>query len=686
MEQFGYNERHLTINGKPWFPVMGEIHYSRVPEDEWMTRLRKMKAGGVDIASSYVIWIHHEEIEGEFDFSGRRNLRRFIECCRISGLLFFLRIGPWSHAEVRHGGFPDWLFEKGFDPRTNHPEYFRLAERFYRAIFEEVKGLFHKDGGPIIGIQIENEYGHCGGLLGDDGVLHMRTLTRIARDIGFDVPYFTATGWGGAITAGLLPVMGGYCEAPWDPRITPIEPSGNYIFTHERNDHSIGSDYGINETLSFDPSKFPYLTAELGGGLQVTHRRRPIATGRDIGAMSLVKIGSGANLLGYYMYSGGTNPKGKRTTLQESRSSGDINDLPVMSYDFRAPIREYGQLGDTYREIKLLSMFLRDFGSDLCEMDTYIPVENPLLPENSRDLRTSVRRTGNRGYIFVNNYQRKQTQSDHWREVLRIPLESGEISYPPIDITNGEYFFFPFNMEIGNARIKTATASPLCILNRNTYVFYSDNDPTYDLEGTLDSARILSITREQALNAYKASGNRDHLVITDGSLWLENDDLVIEAEGSTTMLVYPSFNNTPRGFADAGACGTFRIYERFNVDPESTVSAREVSRDSSHARYKIHVEMNTAASEYLLRVRYQGDAARLFVGGEPVGDEFNTGEPWEIGLARFGMPEEVEIEILPLFDEDEIFLEKPAKFINGVACNLESVDIEARYQTRIRIQ
>lgn len=68
---------------------------------------------------------------------------------------------------------------------------------------------------------------------------------------------------GRAMTGGLIPVMGGYCEAPWDQRLTEIEPSGNYIFTHERNNHNIGSDYGFGEGITFDISKFPYLTVNL---------------------------------------------------------------------------------------------------------------------------------------------------------------------------------------------------------------------------------------------------------------------------------------------------------------------------------------------------------------------------------------------------------------------------------------
>lgn len=686
MEKFSYSERSLTRNGEPWFPVMGEIHYSRVPETEWETRLRRMKAGGVDIASSYVIWIHHEEAEGEYDFSGRKDLRRFIGCCRECGLYFFLRIGPWSHAEVRHGGFPDWLFTKGFEPRTNDPEYFRQVERFYRAIFGQVKGLFAGDGGPIIGVQIENEYGHCGGLSGDEGVFHMRTLTKLARDIGFDAPYFTATGWGGAITAGLLPVMGGYCEAPWDPRITEIEPSGNYIFTHERNDHSIGSDYGINETLSFDPSMYPFLTAELGGGLQVTHRRRPVATGRDIGAMSLTKIGSGANLLGYYMYSGGTNPKGRFSTLQESREAGDINDLPEFSYDFRAPIREYGQPGETYREIKLLSMFLRDFGAKLSLMDANIPETNPLHPENTGDLRISVRRRGNSGYVFVSNYQRRQKQAEHLAEILTVSLENGSITFPPTDIRDGDYFFLPFNMPIGGAVLKTALATPLCVLNDRTYFFYTDGDPCYDMEGPAGTAEIITLSREQALNAYKVHAAEDHLIITDGALIETGDGIAIESGAHLRVLVYPDFRKVPEGLTAAGKSGVFSVYEKKYTDALAKVSFEKISSDESRALYSIRIECAQSAADCLLRIYYQGDSAKISIDGCSQGDDFNTGEPWEIGLKRFGMPQELSIEIYPLLADDEVFLEKRPVFTNGVACLLESVEAEARYETRIHLK
>ncbi|MCQ2586419.1 MAG: beta-galactosidase, partial [Treponema sp.] len=136
MTEYSFDNQSLFRDGKRWFPVMGEMHYSRVPEAEWKDELLKMKEGGIDIVSSYVIWIHHEEIENEFDWNGQRNLRAFVEEIKNAGLAMVLRIGPWSHAEARNGGFPDWLISKCPKYRSNDEAYFSEVEKFYSQIFE----------------------------------------------------------------------------------------------------------------------------------------------------------------------------------------------------------------------------------------------------------------------------------------------------------------------------------------------------------------------------------------------------------------------------------------------------------------------------------------------------------------------------------------------------------------------
>jgi hypothetical protein len=135
------NNRYLTLDGKPWLPVMGEFHYSRYPEQYWEEQLLKMKAGGVQIVSTYVFWIHHEEIEGQFDWSGRRDLRHFIELCQKYGLYAHVRIGPYAHGEVRNGGLPDWIFAKG-PVRKNDPVYLSCVRRYFAEIGTQLKGLF----------------------------------------------------------------------------------------------------------------------------------------------------------------------------------------------------------------------------------------------------------------------------------------------------------------------------------------------------------------------------------------------------------------------------------------------------------------------------------------------------------------------------------------------------------------
>ena len=111
--KIGFTPQFLTVDGEPWFPVMGEIHYSRVKPSSWKAELLKMKAGGVQIVSTYVFWIYHKEDEGVFDFSGDRDIRAFLRCARQVGLEIALRPGPWVNAECRNGGFPDWLLNTG---------------------------------------------------------------------------------------------------------------------------------------------------------------------------------------------------------------------------------------------------------------------------------------------------------------------------------------------------------------------------------------------------------------------------------------------------------------------------------------------------------------------------------------------------------------------------------------------
>ena len=337
------NSLYFTRNGKPWYPVMGEIHYVRMPEQDWEESIIKMKASGIDVIATYVFWIYQEEEEGVFDWSGRRSLAKFASLCKKHDMNLFLRIGPWCHGEVRNGGLPDWIMNIEGGIRRNNQPYLDKTRILYREINKQVDSLYFKNGGPIIGTQIENEFRFNSA----KGLEHMLTLKQIALEEGIDVPFYSATGWPGSNLKQneLIPVWGAYPEAPWNKGTKKLKASENYVFGELRNDNNIGTDLlGAQDQQSLTGYRYPYATAEMGGGNQITYHRRPVITSDDVTALAYVKIGSGANLMGYYMYHGGSNLIGNASTFQESKATKYPNDYPIISYDFFSPIGEWGQL------------------------------------------------------------------------------------------------------------------------------------------------------------------------------------------------------------------------------------------------------------------------------------------------------------------------------------------------------
>ncbi len=105
--------RWVEIAGRPVIPVGGELHYSRVHPGQWESSLRRMAAGGVTVVTTYAIWNHHELEDGTLSFDGAFDLRRFVDLARSIGLEAIVRVGPYAHAEARHGGLPDRLFDGG---------------------------------------------------------------------------------------------------------------------------------------------------------------------------------------------------------------------------------------------------------------------------------------------------------------------------------------------------------------------------------------------------------------------------------------------------------------------------------------------------------------------------------------------------------------------------------------------
>jgi len=420
------NAEYLTLDGKPWLPAMGEMHYSRVPEAEWETEILKMKSAGVQIISAYIIWIHHEEVEDLWDWSGQKDLRHFVELCAKHGMYVVPRIGPWSHAEVRNGGFPDWLLAKTSQTRSNDSAYLHYVDLYYQQIAAQLKGLMWSEGGPVVAIQLENEYRGGGPTHGNAHILRIKEL---ARSAGLRVPFYTVTGWDGASVpkGDVLPVYGGYPDAPWDASINKLPPSEVYAF---RFGSRVTGDMGAIGTTGAptgNAANFtldtPFMTAEMGGGMQVTYHRRPIVSADDIAAMMPVMLGSGVNLYGTYVFHGGENPDGKLTTLQESLATHYANDLPQKTYDFEAPIGEFGDERESLLKLKTWNYFLNDFGPMLAPMQPHAP---NVLPAGPRDLtvpRVAARTNGSAGFLFVNNHVRgyPMPARDNFQVTIKLP-------------------------------------------------------------------------------------------------------------------------------------------------------------------------------------------------------------------------------------------------------------------------
>jgi hypothetical protein len=458
------DSRSLRRDGQPWVFVSGEFHFSRCPDAEWRDELLKVKAGAVSVVASYIFWIHHEEAEGAWDWTGQRNLRKFLEICQEAGLNVLLRIGPWCHGEVRNGGFPNWLQKMGddkvFELRRDNPGYLGYVTKLYEQIGEQTKGLLWKDGGPVLAVQVENEY--------SGPTQHLMTLKQMARDAGIDVPLYTCTGWGsgGAAPFGeLVPFSGSYVDGFWDRSLRGGGYGGVLRFSGGRG----GNNAAAMGVLSDNPATtnaapastilkgvYPSCTCELGGGMMPSYHRRVFMYPEDTESLALVKLASGVNLLGFYMYHGGENPDGKRSYLNETQATNYWNDLPVKNYDFQAPIGEFGQEREHYHWLRQLGLFLTDFGPGISGMTAR-------TPSVRGSLNWAARSNGDSGYLFVSHYQHLSPQPDQENIQFQIKFAGGDVTLPaaPITIPYNSRFFWPLNLDLGGVKLIHASAQPI---------------------------------------------------------------------------------------------------------------------------------------------------------------------------------------------------------------------------------
>ena len=755
----GANSQYLTMDGKPWLPVMGEFHSSRYPETAWEGEILKMKAAGVDIVSTYVIWIHHEQTEGVFDWSGQRNLRHFVELCGKHGLYVYPRIGPWAHGEVRNGGLPDWVVKAG-PVRQNDPAYLAEVRPYYAEIARQLKGELWKDGGPVIGIQLENEYRGRGPGQGDE---HIRTLKEMARAGGLDVPLYTVTGWDGAAVPldAVLPVFGGYPDAPWDGSPTAMPPNEVYAFRFSnRSAGNMGAIGGGGQSAATTYGGTPFLTAEVGDGIQDTYFRRPVVSADDVASIPTVMLGSGANLLGYYMFHGGRNPEGGAITLQESQRTGYPTDVPVKSYDFQAPLGEYGQEEPSLRKLKLVHYFLGDFGATLAPMAPHPPDRLPTTPADASVVRVAARTSGDQGFLFLSNYVRGLAMPARPGFQVQLALPAGIVRVPetPVALPAGSYGIWPVNLPLGSATLRYSTAqvfkrvaaegkvwyffftipgiAPEFALAGGAAVRHMDGtvqqtqtaeglrlrvtSPSADLELT-NGVHLVLLPKAEAEDIWKVDDpglllKTKAFAFSDGPAW------TLRSTGQPTIElgVFGATGKPEAGavtLKPAGRDGVFQMYtatlpavslkpQFARVTPAQgrapwqlgpAVSWRKqpialAPDDPDFAKAEVWrltiPPLPAGLSDAFLRIRYEGDAARLYRSGTLLDDNFWNGVPWMVGLREIGAAagETLQLEVLPLPQSYPMFLENGGAlhFRGGVADELTGVDVLPQYQIELR--
>ena len=625
--KFEVDSRGFIIGGKHTLPVMGEIHYARVPEQDWRREIQKMRAGGITIVATYVFWIHHEEEEGRWDWNGNKNLRKFVEICQEEHMPVVLRIGPFCHGEVYQGGFPVWLTDKA----TSDPQQYKLRSQasgfmeatrsLYSNIFTQVKGLLWKDGGPIVGIQIENE---CRGPWA-----YYMALKDMAVEVGFDTPFYTRTGWpklnGNEEFGKLLPLYGDYADGFWDRDLTdmPGAYKDAFIMKDTRLSAVIATEaLGKNQDTQMEAKdlSYPYLTCELGGGMMPSYHRRINMSGREVKPLAICKLGSGSNLPGYYMYHGGTNPYNPKHTMAETQATSvtNYNDMPHMSYDFQAPLGEMGQPNWTaWHESRLLHQFLADWGEELSQMDV------DTLSEH-------YARRGS--FEFFNDY-------------VRILNEGGTAYITPRNLTL-------------STTIDWATVEPFCQADGIFYfIAIEEKKPQICINGKVITAKLNKpfktsgisfcvLSREKAHTAYKI-GNK--LYYSDGILYQDGNNIMEETWGYLPTKVNYVLTKEHGGLREV-KMGSQKVA----AQPTESDWGKAATWSISNLN-----ELNENLDLYL-EIFYQGDVARIYADGILVEDNFWNGKPMLVRLSDL-VGKHVELKILPLGKDYPIYLQQEQK-------------------------
>eukprot|EP00755_Sulcionema_specki_P006587 Sspe_Gene.35861::Locus_17364_Transcript_1_1_Confidence_1.000_Length_1074::g.35861::m.35861/K12309/GLB1, ELNR1; beta-galactosidase len=321
---FAVQNNSFFLDGAPFQIRSGSIHYARVPSVFWKDRLLRLRALGLNAIQTLIPWSWHEETEGVYDFTGDRDLVRFLETAQEVGMLVLLRVGPYICAEWDYGGIPAWIMAHNVTIRTYDTQYIEHVDRFFSVLYRRVKPLLYSNGGPVVMVQLENEFGSYGDVStvpADKKYMeHLVAVTR--RWLGDDVVLYTTDG---------------------GDRSYMIRGSLNGTAVVTLGDHGPeGFEHSCTAQAEFNPPGFnPCMDTEYYTGGHTHWGEGMLNTSTaDVATYLDVALGKGYSF-NLFMAFGGT------TFGKWAGANGDGKTYyPIItSYDYDAPISENGDHG-----------------------------------------------------------------------------------------------------------------------------------------------------------------------------------------------------------------------------------------------------------------------------------------------------------------------------------------------------
>lgn len=307
------------LDGKPFRIVSGAIHYFRTVPEYWRDRLEKLVNMGCNTVETYIPWNFHEPNKGEFIWNGARDICRFIETARELGLYMIIRPSPYICAEWEFGGLPAWLLkDRNMRLRCSYKPYLDAVRDYYSVLMPKLAPYQIDNGGNIILIQIENEYGYYG-----NDTAYLEFLRDTMREFGITVQFVTSDG-------------------PWNE---PIFKSGLVEGALPTGNFGSAAEWQFGQMKKFIGDGKPLMCMEFWNGWfdawgEEHHTTPPEKANAEL--EELLKRGS----LNFYMFEGGTN-----FGFMSGRNCGNKT-ADVTSYDYDAPLTEDGRITEKYRLFK----------------------------------------------------------------------------------------------------------------------------------------------------------------------------------------------------------------------------------------------------------------------------------------------------------------------------------------------